>query len=104
MRQSINIYDKIERDGEFKQMKCTLDFKLLFEEKWDYMINFIDWRTSNLEDRYSQKPGTLNPKLEFHLSSKNVIKNKAQSNVLKNTKLPYWQQVGGGIIYRGTFS
>ena len=23
-----NIYDKIERDGDFKSMKCTLSFKL----------------------------------------------------------------------------
>ena len=38
------------------------------------------------------------------MTSPNVISNNAQSVVLKNTKLPYWQEVGKGIIYRGTQS
>jgi len=38
------------------------------------------------------------------LHSPNVIENKAQSSTLKNTKLPYWQEVGEGIKYRGTYS
>ena len=90
MNQSINIYDKIERDGEFKTMKCTLNFKLVFEEVWDYMINFIDWRSSNLEDKFADKATQQNPKLTFEMSSPNVIENRAESSVLKNTKLPYW--------------
>ena len=68
------------------------------------MINFIDWRTSDLEDRFNEQKSTLNPKLEFYMSSSNVIRNNAESIVLKNNKLPYWQKVGNGIIYRGTFS
>ena len=71
-------------------MKCTLNFKLVFEEVWDYMINFIDWRSSNLEDRHNPRPGQLNPKLEFNMASPNVISNRAASSILKNTKLPYW--------------
>jgi len=51
----VNIYDKIERDGEFTKLKCTLNFKLVFEEVWDYMIKFIDWRTSNLDNRLVEK-------------------------------------------------
>jgi len=50
IKHQINIYDKTERDGEYKQLKCTLNFKFIFEEIWDYMIKFIDWRTSNLEN------------------------------------------------------
>lgn len=46
----------------------------------------------------------MNPKLEFNLVSKNVISNKADSITLKNQKLPYWEEVGKGIIYRGTYS
>ena len=104
MSQSINIYDKIERDGEYQRMKCTLNFKINFEEVWDYMVKFIDWRTSNLEDRFKEKNDTITPKLEFNLSSRNVIANRAESNSLKNEKLPYWQEVGKGITYRGTYS
>ena len=85
-------------------MKVTLNFKLVLEEIWDYMIKFIDWRSSNLENRFEEKAASVNPKLEFNLSSPNVISNGAQSVALKNTKLPYWQEVGKGIIYRGTQS
>ncbi len=79
-----------------------LNFKLYFEEVWDYMIKFIDWRTSNLENRFEAT--SISPKLEFNLVSKNVIENKAQSVAMKNSKLPYWEEVGKGIIYRGTYS
>ena len=105
INQQVNIYDKIERDGEYKQLKCSLNFKLVVEEIWDYMVKFIDWRTSNLENRDNEVAKmTINPKLEFNLTSKNVIKNNAKSIALKNTKLPYWQEVGEGIVYRGTQS
>lgn len=53
--QQVIICDKIERDGEFKSQKVQLNFKLYFEEVWDYMIKFIDWRTSNLENRFEEK-------------------------------------------------
>ena len=56
INQSINIYDKIERDGDFKKLYVTLNFKLVFEEIWDYMVNFVDWRTSNLENINEPKP------------------------------------------------
>ena len=77
INQSVNVYDKIERDGEFKKLMCTLNFKLVFEEIWDYMIKFIDWRTSNLEDRFQERPSPVNPKLEFSVTSPNVIANRA---------------------------
>ena len=49
--QQINIYDKNERDEKGKNLRATLSFKLVVEEVWDYLIKFIDWRTSNLENR-----------------------------------------------------
>ena len=68
------------------------------------MVNFVDWRTTNLENVLEERPSSINPKLEFTMSSRNVISNRAYSKALKNTKIPYWQQVGKGIIYRGTYS
>ena len=57
MQIPLNIYDKIERDGEAKQLKCSLHFKIVFEEYWDFMVNFIEWSSTNLEDRHKDKPG-----------------------------------------------
>jgi hypothetical protein len=36
MHQTMNIYDKMERDATGKALKASLSFKLLFEEVWDY--------------------------------------------------------------------
>ena len=52
MRQSINIYDKCERDGRALRLVCTLNFKLVFEEFWDFLLKFLDWRTSNLVNEH----------------------------------------------------
>lgn len=105
IKQQVNIYDKIEHEGENSgKIKVTLTFTLVFEEIYDYMIKFIDWRTSTLENRMLETPLPINPKLDFKIDSKRVISNRAQSNTLKNAKLPYWQEVGQGIIYRGTYS
>lgn len=105
INQQVNIYDKIEHEGENSgAIKVTLNFKLVFEEVYDYMIKFIDWRTSSLENRLLDLPLPINPKLDFKIDSKLVISNGAFSNTLKNAKLPYWQEVGEGVKYRGTYS
>jgi hypothetical protein len=57
-RQQVNIYDKIEKSGE-GALKCTLTFKIVFEEIWDFYLQFLDWRISNVEDIYNKK--TINP-------------------------------------------
>lgn len=58
VRQTVNIYDKMEKAGEGPLM-CTLSFKLVIEEVWDFYLQFLDWRTSNIEN--TLKRGSINP-------------------------------------------
>lgn len=105
INQQVNIYDKIERDGEQKQFQAKLNFKLVFEEVWDFLLQFVDFRTSNLENLKANAPQTtINPKLEIKLDSKNAINKTTESQTLRNQRLPYWPQVGQGIVFRGTAS
>ena len=90
MRQSINIYDKIERDGPHHKLVCTLNFKLVFEEFWDFLLKFLDWRTSNLTNDLRLERQNINPKIEIELDSKAAIRSSVISETLKNTKMPYW--------------
>ena len=55
MNQSIDIYDKTERDGERGKYQCRITMKLIFEEYWDFMLKFIDWRSGNLENQFAEK-------------------------------------------------
>ena len=50
VRQTIQIYDKIEKDDDnIGKLKCTLSFKCVLEEIWDFYLTFRDWKTTNLK-------------------------------------------------------
>ena len=69
-RQIVNIYDKIDKAGE-GALKCTLSFKIVFEEIWDFYLQFLDWRITNLEDQNSKK--SINPQLSLKIQSRNSL-------------------------------
>lgn len=69
-RQTVNIYDKIDKAGE-GALKCTLSFKIVFEEIWDFYLQFLDWRITNLEDQNSKK--SINPQLSLKIKSRNSL-------------------------------
>ena len=73
MRHSLDIYDKIERDGPHKKLVCTLTFKMVFEEIWDFLLKFLDWRTSNLENEHDDKKQSINPRIDVKLDHKQAI-------------------------------
>ena len=73
VRQSVNIYDKMEHDEKGTKLVCTLNFKMVFEEIWDFYLKFLDWRTSNLENELSNTKQTINPRIEIILDDKNAI-------------------------------
>ena len=101
-RQTLSIYNKMERDGEIEGGKvCTLSFKLVFEELWHFLLRFLDFRTSNLEDQHNLQR-TINPKITVTMKDKQAIWNQIERDPLKNTKMPYWNQIGRGILFRGT--
>jgi hypothetical protein len=63
----------------------------------------MDWKTSSIEKE--QAPYLqYSPYVEVKLRSQNSIADTVVSPVVKNTKLPHWEILQGGIKYRGTFT
>ena len=60
----------MEKGGEEKILKCRLQFKIVFEEVWDFFLKFQDWRTTDLE---KCSTSSINPQLEIKLPSKQAI-------------------------------
>jgi hypothetical protein len=48
-QRTVNVYDRIDADAQ-GPLKCTLQFKIIFEEQWDFYLKFMDWRSTNIED------------------------------------------------------
>ena len=70
-RQELNIYNKTERDGQREgDLVCSLKFKLIFEELWHFMIRFLDFRTTNLEDIERKTQQTINPQISISMKDK----------------------------------
>ena len=102
VKQNLKIYDKTEKTGIQTKEMCNLSFNLNFEEVWDFKLKFIEFQTTDLNDRY--KPQRIRPRLLIRLENSKV--HKSYNEVVSTEKvspMPYWQQVGKGIYFRGTF-
>ena len=83
---------------------------MLFEEIYDYFLQFTDWQTGDLVPKSSTKVSDTNPYMTIALTSKNSHRNydKVTSAVQKGKKIAYWDKIGSkentGICYRGTWS
>lgn len=68
---------------------CTVTFKCVFEEIWDFLVKFADWRTTSLLNE--EKRERVDPYLDISfINAKGAIKSKVSSSILRNQKLPYW--------------
>jgi hypothetical protein len=92
--------------GVSKKVKTTfiVNLKILFEEIWDYALEFTDWTASNLR----LPKGRNLPQLQIYLSSERTISGfrSVKSRIGKGSSA-YWPRVeagDGGIVYRGTWS
>lgn len=84
------------------KLVARLDLKINLAEIWDFTLDFIDWKTTNLAN--TMKPGQVNPQLTIKMSAKGAIRNQVVSPSLQNNKFPYWQRVSSEqIVYRGTY-
>lgn len=68
---------------------ATMTFNIFFEEIWDFYITFQDWKTSSLQ-KDEDKQMTINPSLQLTLITHQALENTAESQTLKNEKMPHW--------------
>ena len=95
-------------------VKCQLEFKLSFEEIWDFNVKFMDWSTSDLT-LAQPKNSKFNPYMDVKFDPQykdNIVENAVISTkVIKNRSTAYWAGIGskaGGtgdkLVFRGTMS
>ena len=83
----------------------TVNMKVNLSEIWDFYLEFMDWKTTslqNLED-LSAKESSMTTYLEFNLDSPLAIDSYVTTNRQKGTFLPFWDEIDGGILFRGTY-
>jgi len=101
VKQGVTINSPKELKGGGKPL-CSVTFNIFFEEIWDFCINFLDWKTSTLVNKYDQK--VVNPQCRVTLDSPNALQSTCLSNTIKNQTLAHWNAFKEGIHYRGTMS
>ena len=96
-------------------VKCQLEFKLSFEEVWDFNVKFNDWSTSDITLAHKTKNSKHNPYMEVKFDPQykdHCVENKViATKVIRNRSTAYWAGIGlkaGGegdkLVFRGTMS
>ena len=66
------IFEKMAKEDPMTNPKVQLEFKLIFEEIWDFKVVFIDWRTSSLQNINKQKDN-VSPKVIIQMKDKQAL-------------------------------
>ena len=74
---------------------ATLNMKVNLAEIWDYHLEFMDWKTTNIQNQLAPMK-QLNPYIVISLDSHQAIYNQVYSKEIKNTILPYWPKLDYG--------
>ena len=86
-----------EYKDDFKQGKlnATVNMKINIAEIWDFYLEFMDWRTTSLQDLEdpTMKETNMSPYLVFQMESSMAIVKSVQTTVQKNAFLPYWDKI-----------
>ena len=60
----------------------SINLKINMAEIWDYHLEFIDWKTTSLQDK-DNADRKLNPQLKIQMISKNAILDVVESERLE---------------------
>ena len=109
---SVNVSLEITKRSKPKarpQLQATIDFKIIFQEIWDYKISFLNWKLENVLSNRQQKSGkTKPPSLQLSIEMegrKPVDKNTlVKSEIIDGSASPQFSNFDGCMIYRGTAS
>ena len=63
-------------DDNYKPVRkpsCTINFKINFAEIWDYNLEFLNWKSSSLQDKDNKK-AEINPILTIEMNGPQVLR------------------------------
>jgi hypothetical protein len=98
--QSVIISKKIP-EGNIVKPVCKIEFKIIFQEIWDFVLTFEDWSCMNINFLFHElETPDLCPGIEFRLQgSMDYVKNKVSQ---KGSANPEWGTFNRGYPFRGT--
>lgn len=86
-------------------MNTTVNMKVNLSEIWDFYLEFMDWKTSSLQDLEdpSAKESSMSTYMEFNLNSPMCLDSNTTTKTIRGTFLPFWDEIDDGILFRGTY-
>lgn len=101
MQQTVKMYTYTDK---FEPGKCTatLNMKINLAEIWDFSMEFMDWKTTTIQN-LDEKKTQYNPFIKIIMDNKLAIKTEVKSEKCTNTFTPYWQLIKGNLVFRGTY-
>mmetsp|Transcript_35916 Transcript_35916/g.55154 ORF Transcript_35916/g.55154 Transcript_35916/m.55154 type:complete len:129 (-) Transcript_35916:3042-3428(-) len=84
------------------KLNATVNLKVNLAEIWDFYLEFMDWKTTSLLNK-EKRDMEISSYFDITMNSPQTIRPSVQSSIQKNTVLPYWAKVDGGILFRGTY-
>lgn len=101
MQHTVQCFPYIE-DFKPGKLNGTVNLKMNLAEIWDFHIEFMDWKTTIIQDM-DKKDKSINPYITIMMDDPQVLESFVKSPELQNTFLPYWAKIDKGIIFRGTY-
>lgn len=91
------------------QLQAIVEFKIIFQEIWDYKISFLNWKLENTLSSRQQKSGKSKPpnlQLSIELEGRKTgEKNTSvKSEIVDGNPSPQFSNFDGVILFRGTAS
>lgn len=107
---SLDIKQKVE--GKKNSIPyARIDFKCIFQEIWDFKLNFLNWKAGCIlppkkskNDVVKEKYPSTQMKIELAQKACGDRYSESLSEEAKNTDTPMWSNFVGLILYRGTVS
>lgn len=96
--QSVIIEKKIPGEGRISKPVCKVEFKIIFQEIWDFVLTFEDWSATNMNYLFLKPtPVGMRPGIQFYLKKTKQLIYNTQGK--KETSNPEWSVFNtGGTI------
>jgi hypothetical protein len=101
--QSVVISKKVPGDGFNMKPVGKIEFKIIFQEIWDFVLTFEDWSATNVNYLFAKDSSIgMYPGIEFSIGHSTLkIKNKVGQ---KDSANPEWGSFTGGYPIRVTLN
>jgi hypothetical protein len=99
--QSVMISKKI-KEGNFMKPICKIEFKIVFQEIWDFQLTFEDWSCTNIKEIFKDKDVNLCPGVSFQIKGKQ--KEVSSGNGQPGSQNPDWGSLAEKYPIRATIN